>query len=74
MHVYVLHETRKSKHAEDMKTILGYLRARGVLHIKPSAVEKYYSKFSEEKYSASWLHVDILALEDFAEWLSEQEI
>ena len=74
MRAYILHKPVRVKHPEGMKLILDYLRARGTLNIQPATVEKYNFEFSEVKYSASWIGVDLPTLEEFAEWLSEQEV
>lgn len=74
MRAYVLYDSPKFVHPEDMKKILSYLQARGSLNLTPAGVEDYYMEFSGERYSASWIHVDLLALEEFAEWLAEQDI
>lgn len=71
---YILYKPTAFKYPEDMKKILEYLQAFGQLNIQPATVEDYYFEFSEEKYSAGWIGVNLLTLEEFAEWLSEQEI
>lgn len=74
MRAYVLYEPVKFSYPEDMAKIMDYLQHRGKLNVQPKTVENYYFDFSEEKYSAGWIGVNLLTLEEFAEWLSEQEI
>ena len=74
MRAYVLYQPTSFSYPEDMQKILDYLQARGELNIQPATVEDYYFEFSEVKYSAGWIGVDLLTLEEFAEWLSELEI
>lgn len=74
MKAYVLYKPVKFSHPDDMKKIMDYLQLRGKLNVQPKTVENYYFDFSEEKYCAGWIGVNLVTLEEFAEWLAEQEI
>lgn len=74
MKAYVLYKPVKFSYPDDMKKILEYLQLRGKLNVQPKTVESYYFDFSEENYCASWIGVNLVTLEEFAEWLSKQEI
>ena len=74
MRAYVLYQPTSFSYPEDMQKILDYLQARGELNVQPATVEDFYFEFSEVKYAAGWIGVNIVTLEEFAEWLSKQEI
>ena len=56
---------------EDMYKILGYLTERGTLLIDGETVERYYMRFSEEKYCAGWMTAHDETIAEFADWLAE---
>lgn len=55
---------------EDMKRILDYLNKRGKILVDELAIERLYSDFSYEEYSASWVSVSESSLERFEDWLA----
>ena len=74
MRAFTLYEPATFSYPDDMKMILEYLQWRGRLHVSPKTVEKYYFEFSEEKYAAGWIGVNLVTLEEFALWLARKVI
>lgn len=74
MKVYVKKTTHRFDYPEQMEKILDYLNANGVLACSEKTVERMYREFSDEKYCAGWMSVDEELLEEFADWLADQEV
>ena len=74
MRVYVKKTTPRFNRPEEMKKILDYLNDNGLLMCSGKTVETMYYEFSEEKYCAGWMSVDEELLEEFADWLADQEV
>ena len=73
MKVYVKF-TPHFDYPDDMEKILENLRANGVLACSSKTVESMYREFSDERYSAGWMSIDEFILEEFADWLADQEV
>lgn len=65
---------RTYRYPEEMEKILKYLKANGELHIDEAHIEECYETFSDVCYSASWMIVDDDLLEEFADWLENNDI
>ena len=63
----------KWKHPEDMKTIIDYLETEGKINIEYRFLEDMYYDYSDA-VGCGWRCVDIISLEQFAEFLSRVEI
>lgn len=59
---------------EDMELIINFLESRGKLNISYIRLEELYGQFSDECYCAGWMCVDNGLLEQFANWLSKEDI
>ena len=59
MKVYKRNETNFA-FPEDMKLILDYLNAHGKIVVKDTTIEHLYRSFSDEKYCAGWMCVQIV--------------
>lgn len=73
MKVYERNEN-KFQYPEDMAKILNYLNGRGKILVKESKIEDLYHEFSDKKYCAGWMSVDMKLLQKFEEWLREYEL
>ena len=74
MKVYERNESIDFVYPDEMTEILDYLNKHGKILVKPSTIESLYFRFSDEKYSASWMIVDEELLKEFEEWLTEVDI
>lgn len=70
MRVYERNPELEYAYPEDMKRILDYLNERGKILVKELVIERLYSDFSHEVYSASWMSVSESSLERFEDWLA----
>lgn len=82
MQVYRKKEVCEFSYPEDMAKILAYLKENGEIFVEDSIIEQLYFRFSEERFSASWMDADatvydykdgpceISILEEFANWLT----
>ena len=71
MRVYKRHTVCKFNHPEDMNLILNYLDKYGEILVDESTIENLYYDFSDEKYSAGWMHPNEQILYEFEEWINE---
>lgn len=62
------------RYPSDMDTILEYLASKGTLNVSAERVEELYADFSDDMYCAGWMNVTSERLEQFAFWLSRQDI
>lgn len=62
------------KYPEDVNKICDYLNQNGKVNITSAAIARFYSDFSDELYAASWMEISDQILEEFANYLSEQDI
>ena len=70
MRVYERNPEIEYDYPEDMKRILDYLNEHGKILVGELAVERLYSDFSYEVYSASWMSVNSDMLVEFEDWLA----
>ena len=62
------------RYPSDMDTILEYLAGKGTLNVSAKSVEELYGDFSDDMYCAGWMDITSERLEQFAFWLSRQDI
>lgn len=62
------------RYPSDMETIWEYLAEKGTLNVSAERVEELYADFSVDMYCAGWMNVTRERLEQFAFWLSRQDI
>lgn len=74
MRLYIKKASACYDYPEDMQEILNYLAENGTLLCSEETVETKYREFSDEKYCAGWMSVDEELLEEFANWLAEEEV
>lgn len=58
----------------EMDKIITYLKSVGKINVSFARLEQLYFDFSEDRYCAQWMYVDNDLLEEFAGWLSRQEV
>ncbi len=73
MRAYIKHDYGLD-HPDDLEKIVAYLKEHGELLILPDTVETLYRRFSDERFSASWLTPAPDILETFADWLSDIDV
>lgn len=59
---------------DDMDRIIKFLESRGKLNISYVRLEGLYGQFSDECYCASWMIPCDELLDEFAKWLSKEDI
>ena len=74
MKIYIKSSTIRFDYPEEMEAILNFLNEHGHILCTEETVQRMYREFSDEKYCAGWRCVDEEVLEEFADWLAEQEI
>ena len=62
-------QEHNARYPDDLKKIREYLNSIGTLETSEAELEKLYSEFSEDCYSAGWLGLHEETLEHFADWL-----
>lgn len=73
MRVYERNPEIEYDYPEDMKRILDYLNEHGKILVGELTIERLYSDFSYEEYSAGWMSVDSDTLAEFEDWLENYD-
>lgn len=59
---------------DDLEEVKVYLKSKGVINIKYKSLDHLYRRFCDQEYSASWMSINSVILEEFAIWLSKIEV